>query len=109
MGDDGSIRRSILASAPLVPRNYVFMEVKQNLVAGDRAENLKRFNLPHFKKVASVVMGAPPAEFIDKVHSKLLETKQRKADETWRQIKQEKDRKKQVAKAQKERLEAAAK
>merc|ERR1712176_1345831 len=40
--DDHSIRRSIMGAAPLLARNYVFMEVKQNLVSNDRKENLKR-------------------------------------------------------------------
>merc|ERR1712050_28491 len=80
--DDHSIRRSILAVAPLLPRNYVYMEVKQNLIDADRKENLKRFALPHFKKIAHVVLGEPSSEFTERARAKILEEKQAKSDHT---------------------------
>merc|ERR1712083_1267397 len=70
--DDESICRAVRSVAPLVPRNYVVMEVKQNLVAADRTANLQRFNLAHFRKVAYVVMGEPDTDFKLRVHEKLL-------------------------------------
>merc|ERR1711972_726122 len=70
--DDQSIRKAIYTIAPLAPRHYILMEVKQNLIAADRKENLKRFNLPHFKKIATVVMGEPPADHKVKVHAQFL-------------------------------------
>merc|ERR1712039_736887 len=103
--DDGSIRKSIMNMAQLVPRHYVVMEVKQNLVADDRAQNLKRFNMAHFKKIAKVMMGEPKSDYRERVHVDVLKDKQQKSDTEWRQKKAEKERKKAALKRQKE-LEA---
>merc|ERR1711972_400604 len=99
--DDMSAHRTMNSIAPVVPRNYVVMEVKQNLVQADRKENLKRFSAPHFKKIAHVVMGEPSAEYKKFVQQKLLEEKQAKADAEWKVKKAEKERKKQIAERQK--------
>merc|ERR1712039_296469 len=111
--DDNSIRRAVHSVAPLVPRNYVVMEVKQNLVAADRTANLQRFNLPHFKRVAQVVMGEPKKDFKEKVHAKLVQQKQLQEDEAWKvrkieheKKKAEKARKKLVEQKRKEMVEA---
>merc|ERR1712039_1061566 len=98
--DDLSIRKAIMAMAPLVPRHYVVMEVKQNLVASDRAENLK-----HFNKIAKVMMGEPKSDYKARVHVDVLKDKQQKSDAEWRKKKAEKERKKAAVKRQKE-LEA---
>merc|ERR1711972_419114 len=103
--DDGSIRKAIMAMAPLVPRHYVVMEVKQNLVASDRVEDVKRFNMPHFKKIAKVMMGEPKSDYKERVHVQVLKDKQQKSDAEWRRKKAEKERKKAAVKKQKE-LEA---
>merc|ERR1712187_1027527 len=100
--DDMSVRRTINSMASVVPRNYVVMEVKQNLVQADRKENLKRFNTPNFKKIAHVVMGEPSAAYKKLVQQKLLEEKQAKADAEWKVKKLEKERKKQIDKRQKQ-------
>merc|ERR1712039_999385 len=94
--DDNSIRRAVHSVAPLTPRHYVVMEVKQNLMSADRAANLQRFNLPHFKRIAHVVMGEPKAEFKERVHKRLLECKQLENDDAWRKKKLELERKKAV-------------
>merc|ERR1712217_206507 len=96
--------KSILAIAPLIPRHYVIMEVKQNLVAADRKELLKRFRQPHFKRVAKVVMGEPAADYKKKVHAQLLEEKQKKADADRNRKKAEQARRIELAK-RKELLE----
>merc|ERR1712048_1033819 len=103
--DDFSIRRVLSTVAPVVPRNYVVMEVKSNLVAADRIETLKRFNGPHFKKVAHVVMGEPAQEYKEKQLEKLLQEKQEKADLEWKAKKAEEERKKQVEARQKQLVE----
>jgi len=103
--DDGSIRRIVCAMAPVVPRHYVIMEVKSNLVAAERQEILKRFNLPHFKKVASVVMGEPSEEYKHGQLEKRLQEKQAKADAEWKQKKAEEERKRQVEQRQKQLAE----
>merc|ERR1712228_311335 len=91
-----------MGMAPLTPRHYVVMEVQENLTAANRKENLKRFNLPHFKKVAAVIMGEPPSEHKAQVHAQLLSDKQVKSDAAWKQKKLEVDRKKAIKKKQKE-------
>merc|ERR1712203_184427 len=100
--DDHSIRKAVYDVAPWGERHYVVMEVKENLTASDRKVNLKRFNLPHFKKIAAVVMGEPNAEYKEKVHAKLLQDKQRTMDAEHKQNLIAKERKKQERKKQKE-------
>merc|ERR1712137_124055 len=100
--DDQSIRRAITSIAPLVPRHYIIMEVKENLVADDRKANLERFNLPHFKKIAKGMMGEPADEYKEKVYAQMLVDKQTKSDREFKQAKIEKQRKKVIAKRQRE-------
>jgi len=106
--DDLSIRRCINSMISVVPRNYVIMEVKQNLTQAERKHNLKRFKAPHFKKIAHVVMGEPPAKYKEKLHAKLIEEKQSKAEVEWKMRKLEKERKKAIAQRQKEIAEQKA-
>merc|ERR1712159_831347 len=100
--DDFSVRRVLNAVAPLVPRNYVVMEVKENLTKADRETNLKRFSHPSYKKVANIVMGEPNAEYKKVVHSVILKEKTEKAKAEWKAKVQEKERKKQLAARQKQ-------
>eukprot|EP00444_Apocalathium_aciculiferum_P037633 CAMPEP_0183486654 /NCGR_PEP_ID=MMETSP0370-20130417/180044_1 /TAXON_ID=268820 /ORGANISM="Peridinium aciculiferum, Strain PAER-2" /LENGTH=868 /DNA_ID=CAMNT_0025679973 /DNA_START=77 /DNA_END=2680 /DNA_ORIENTATION=+ len=99
--DDGSIQKIINSVAGIMPRNYVVMEVKSNLVGADRQETLKRFSLPHFKKVAAVIMGTPPAEFKKVQQERILKDKQVKAETAWKMAKMEKKRAKDKVKQQK--------
>jgi len=92
--DDLSLRHIIASVAPLVPRHYVVMEVKENLVAVDRAENLKRFPAAQYNRKAIVVMGKPAKAFQDKQLAAYLEDKQAKAVEDWKKRKADKERKK---------------
>merc|ERR1712007_193342 len=103
--DDASIRRAVMAVAPFVPRHYVIMEVKENLVAADRKANLRRFNQPHFKRVAKVVMGEPSADYKKQVHAELLEEKQRKSDMEWKHKKVAQERRREIAKRKAEEEE----
>merc|ERR1712151_1188590 len=104
--DDQSIRKAIMSIAPLVPRHYIVMEVKENLVADDRKANLQRFNLPHFKKIAKVMMGEPAGEYKEKVYAQMLVDKQTKSD---REFNQAKKRREEAEAKRKAILEAAAK
>eukprot|EP00445_Apocalathium_hangoei_P003268 CAMPEP_0203849332 /NCGR_PEP_ID=MMETSP0359-20131031/6129_1 /ASSEMBLY_ACC=CAM_ASM_000338 /TAXON_ID=268821 /ORGANISM="Scrippsiella Hangoei, Strain SHTV-5" /LENGTH=820 /DNA_ID=CAMNT_0050765079 /DNA_START=89 /DNA_END=2551 /DNA_ORIENTATION=+ len=99
--DDGSIQKIINCVAGIMPRNYVVMEVKSNLVGADRQETLKRFSLPHFKKVAAVIMGTPPAEFKKVQQERILKDKQVKAETAWKMANMEKKRAKDKVKQQK--------
>merc|ERR1711933_532992 len=100
--DDKSAVRVINSLVPLVPRHYVVMEVKSNLLKADRETSLKRFRDPKFKKVAHVVMGEPPKEFKAKVQQKLLADKQIKVEKEWNKKKQEKKQKKLMEARQKQ-------
>merc|ERR1712139_152948 len=100
--DNMSLRRVISAVAPVMPRNYLIMEVKANLVAVERKEVLERFNYPCYKKVARVVMGEPNKEFKELVQNKILKDKQAKSDVAFKSKKLEEARKKQQEKMKKE-------
>merc|ERR1712194_505941 len=78
--DDASMRRAVYMVAPMQQRNYVVMEVKGNLVKAERGELVKRFDRPHFKKVAKVLVGEPDAGFKKKTHELLLQDKQATSD-----------------------------
>jgi len=100
--DDNSIRKVLFNLLPHIPRNYVIMEVKSNLLKEERAELLGRFSATHFKTVATVVMGKPNDEYKDKKLEKRLQEKQEKANVEWKAKKAEEERKKQVALRQKQ-------
>lgn len=85
--DDFSVRKVISAVAPVVPRNYLIMEVRKNLLASERRETLRKFNYPYYRKVAQVVMGEPDEDFKAIVHGKLLKDKQTKSDEAFKKRK----------------------
>merc|ERR1712190_363654 len=103
--DDMSIRRIIYNVMPHVPRNYVIMEVKSNLIQAERKEVLDAFSAPHFKKVAHVVMGEPDEEYKANALEKLRAQKQQKSDYEWKAKKAEAERKKQVEARQKQLAE----
>merc|ERR1712226_1452963 len=105
-----------MSVAPHMPRHYLVMEEKENLICADRSKNLKRFNLPHFKKIAHIVMGDPNADYKARVHKKLLAINQARADEDFKKKKQaferrkvEKERRKAAAERQKKLVEEARK
>lgn len=99
--EDFSIRRVINNIAPAIPRHYVIMEVRSNLMASERAQILKRFSAPHFKVSAKVVMGEPTKPYKTEQLAKLLKAKQDKNDTEFKVRKENKDRKKQEAIRQK--------
>jgi len=103
--NDMSVKKLIDIVAPLVPRNYVIMEVAKNLISSDRKDALKQFSNPCYKKIAKVVMGEPDKEFKDKVQSKLLKEKQERCDAEWKNKKAEQDRRKEIAARQKEAVQ----
>merc|ERR550534_2256685 len=103
--DDFSVRRVLASVAPIVPRNYVVMEVRANLVEAERKALLRRFAAPHFKRTAHVVMGEPGEEFKTMQLEKLLREKQEKSDNAWRAKKADEKRKKDIEKQQKELAE----
>lgn len=108
--DDKSLCRQIQSMAALVPRNYVVMQVKSNLVADERKNNLKKFSGSQFKKIAQVVMGEPTSkEFKKRVQQQILKKKQDKSDNAWRTKKAAQERKKAEKERAKKQKEAAEK
>merc|ERR1712125_100090 len=81
--DNYSSQRLLATIAGLIPRNYVVMEVKQNLIESDRKDSLSKFIGPNFRKVAHVVVGSPSDEFKAEVKKRLLNNKQDKIAEEW--------------------------
>jgi len=94
--DDMSVQRVIKSIVASQPRDYVVMEVKANLVKEERADCLKRFNAPHYKKVAMVVMGDPPAAFKAKTQAALLKQKEAQEELAWKQRVAERTAKKEL-------------
>jgi len=105
--DDMSARRVLASVAPVLQRNFLVTELQQNLVPADRKQMLERFNAPHFKKVAAVLMGEPSTDYKAKVQQLLLaekvaqaeiEKKAKAAEEERKRIFEEKKRKAEEAK-----------
>merc|ERR1712194_704408 len=104
--DDASMRRAVYMVAPMQQRNYVVMEVRGNLLKSEREELAKRFDRPHFKRVAKVLLGEPDKAFKKETHELLLQDKQAASDKTFQAQKLEEKRKKQFERRQKELAKA---
>ncbi|CAE8628748.1 unnamed protein product, partial [Polarella glacialis] len=50
--DDGSVKEILATAAAMQERNVVVMEIQGNMIQKDRAAILRRFNTPHFRRVA---------------------------------------------------------
>jgi len=106
--DDHSIRRIFQTFASLQSRNYVVMELKDNLIKESRAMSLSKFG-DGFKKVAHVVVGEPSPAFKKKTQEQTLKAKQAASDVAFRAKKAEEKRKKMIEKKQKEAEKARKK
>lgn len=84
MLDELTPRKLLQTVAPLVPRNYVVMEVRSNLLKAERNQFLARFNFPHYRRLAFVVVGEPPEEFKERARRAVLTEKQEKLDADWK-------------------------
>jgi len=103
--DELTPRKLLYTIAPLMPRNYIVMEVKSNLVKLERSTLLSRFTYPQYRKVAIVVAGEPPEEYKKRVHAVVLSEKQEKSDSEWKVRQVELERKKVIEAKQKELME----
>lgn len=94
--------------APLVPRNYIVMEVRENLIKTCRKATVAYFSLPCYKKVARVIMGEPNDKFKQIVHKDMLKKKEVKAKADWQkhQMQKEQARKQAAAKAKQAAIKA---
>mmetsp|Transcript_50611 Transcript_50611/g.118217 ORF Transcript_50611/g.118217 Transcript_50611/m.118217 type:complete len:886 (+) Transcript_50611:111-2768(+) len=100
--DDLSAKRLINTVAPLLPRNYIVMEVKSNLVKEEREASLSKFGAEKFKKTCMVVMGEPDKKFKEIAHSKMLEEKTKQAEMEFKRKQFDKTKKKEAEKKRKE-------
>jgi len=89
-----------------VRRNFLFCELKSNLVAGERKQALLTFPGADFKKTALVAVGEPSADYRQQIQAQLLAEKTTKVEEERRKKKQQEERAKAV---EEKRKEAAAK
>jgi len=100
--DDHSVIALAKAIAPFHKRNFLVMELKNNLLTAERASTLAKF--PGFKKRAAVLMGEPSPEYKAMVQGQILDAKKAQA---------EVERKKKVAlaevQARQKKVEAARK
>jgi len=78
--DDLSARRVLDGIVPMLERNFLVTELQSNLVPEQRKKLLARFNAPHFKKVACVVMGEPSEEHKTRIQELLLADKRETAE-----------------------------
>eukprot|EP00403_Amphidinium_massartii_P027057 CAMPEP_0178388830 /NCGR_PEP_ID=MMETSP0689_2-20121128/9797_1 /TAXON_ID=160604 /ORGANISM="Amphidinium massartii, Strain CS-259" /LENGTH=843 /DNA_ID=CAMNT_0020009249 /DNA_START=13 /DNA_END=2544 /DNA_ORIENTATION=- len=100
--DDMSAKKLINTVAPIMPRNYLIMEVKSNLIKEEREASLKKFSSTHFKKTCMVVMGEPDEAWKESVHAKMLKEKTDAAEVEFKRKKLEKERKREMDKKKKE-------
>mmetsp|Transcript_31905 Transcript_31905/g.94860 ORF Transcript_31905/g.94860 Transcript_31905/m.94860 type:complete len:882 (-) Transcript_31905:62-2707(-) len=78
--DDGSVKQILNMAASVQKRHFVVAEIKGNLTKQDRLDSAKRFFLPHFNKVAQVMVGTPSDDFKQFVYDQKLKEKQEKSN-----------------------------
>merc|ERR1712238_547430 len=99
--DDHSMSRMIKNIAPLQKRNYVIMEVRNNLMKDARKKVISKFPSSVFRKVAQVQMGEPSIEFKKRAQELTLQRKQTASDAKFRAETLEAKRKKDMERKQK--------
>merc|ERR1719446_1995760 len=77
--DDLSVQKSIATIAPTLKRDFVHMELKNNLIAAERKSALNSYPPSSFKRVAIVAMGEPSEEIKQKAQQVALAEKVRQA------------------------------
>merc|ERR1712187_1016167 len=85
-----------------MPRHYVVMEMRANLMKEERVALASAFSASHFRRVAKVAIGEPGEDFKKGVYDDLLKKKQAKATAAWKARKANKERKKMIDKRQKQ-------
>lgn len=100
--DDGSVKQILTMVAAVQERDFVVMDVKGNLLAADRAEALKQFQMPHFRKIARVMVGEPTQDYKNYVQQQMLQEKQFKSDAEFEAMKLERTRQRQLEIRQKQ-------
>merc|ERR1712194_231655 len=106
--DNGIVKDTLAASTSVQSRNVIMMGVRGNLLKEDRMAALKRFRLPHCRKVARIMMGEPDAAFKAEILKTLLALKQTKSDQAFK-VKKEELKKQREIDAKQRLLEKARK
>merc|ERR1712014_187226 len=88
--DDGTVKQILVAASATQNRDVVYMEVRGNLLKSDRKDALSKFRLPHFMKVAKVLIGEPTDEFRQAALERLIATKQAKINADFQVKRQQK-------------------
>eukprot|EP00927_Polykrikos_kofoidii_P033429 TRINITY_DN2825_c0_g2_i1.p1 TRINITY_DN2825_c0_g2~~TRINITY_DN2825_c0_g2_i1.p1 ORF type:complete len:1084 (-),score=246.91 TRINITY_DN2825_c0_g2_i1:121-3372(-) len=104
MLDDESVQQVLSSLAPVVRRDLVFMELKDNLIRDERKANLRRFPVADFKRVAIVLVGEPPEEYKERVRELALADKIRSVELQKRLAESERKRKGQTRGKQRSRM-----
>jgi len=94
--DDGSVKQILNMIASVQQRDFIIMEVRNSLLSEERKELLRRFDMPHFKKVALVMLGEPAEDYKETVHEALLKEKQERSDQDFAGKKMERARKRLI-------------
>uniref|UniRef100_A0A7S2LEP9 SPRY domain-containing protein n=1 Tax=Zooxanthella nutricula TaxID=1333877 RepID=A0A7S2LEP9_9DINO len=94
--DDSAALKAVMRFAPLMPRDFLVMEVRGNLLKADREAALKNFVAPAFKKVAVVMIGEPGDDFKRRTQQLVLKGKQDKLDAEHSQKRSNAERARQV-------------
>lgn len=102
--DDGSISRVLQQVARLQERSFVVMEVKANLVKEEREKLLAKWATTGHKTTARVMIGSPPASFIQRNQELMLKQKQEASDAEFR-TKQEAAKKNKALAARQKKME----
>merc|ERR1719487_1589332 len=99
--------------APTLRRNLVIMEMVGNMQKDFRRKTLAEFGAPHFEKVAQVLVGNPPKDFVDGQHAFMLTEKRKKQqveiDKAKKELEAKKAKEEQLKKAQRQKKEAEKK
>merc|ERR1711981_628493 len=61
--DDGSIGRVLTSLCGMECRSFIVPELRSNLVAAERRQNLSKFPSDGFRRVAKVIMGEPDSAY----------------------------------------------
>eukprot|EP00927_Polykrikos_kofoidii_P028866 TRINITY_DN2506_c0_g2_i1.p1 TRINITY_DN2506_c0_g2~~TRINITY_DN2506_c0_g2_i1.p1 ORF type:complete len:942 (+),score=205.36 TRINITY_DN2506_c0_g2_i1:76-2901(+) len=90
--DDLSVNTVIAAVAPALERDFVVMELKDNLIADMRKVSLARFVGPEVRRVAKVIMGEPTDSYKEWVRDAVLVAKRKKVESDAKRKQAEKEK-----------------
>jgi len=77
-------RQALRFAAALAPRNFLILEAKSNCLKSERRDILSCFIAPCYRKVAAIIVGDPPADFVQRAQLQMLQEKQDELDRIWR-------------------------